>query len=282
MAAPRPARRRLLDRGRDHVAELDVLRCSSILPRVIRETSSRSSTRRDEVADLALDHARARSRSDGSPRSRISCSAVTIGDKRVAQLVTEHREELVLCAVRPVGGIVDTCTIESGRDLLRDVMGERAVGGVARVARRQREREDPDLLAAHAQRQQHHEIGRARRRRGERAGDEVAPVRVLLDVDADLGRVQALAAFGGDDADDLGRGHDLAEPAHHALQRHQVLARGLELVAPARLARQRALQLIALGVHADVFASPSHTPRRARRNRAKRLDAPASANAPSE
>ena len=54
-----------------------VRRRSSILPRVIRDTSSRSSTRRVRCADLPLERRPARATS--APRSRISWIAVKIG-----------------------------------------------------------------------------------------------------------------------------------------------------------------------------------------------------------
>ena len=104
-------RARHLDRLRDDVGELDdAPSCSSTLPRVIRDTSSRSSTSRIRCATWRSMTVRSRS-SCASPRSFISCSAVRIGDERVAQLVTEHRQELVLGAVGGLGGLEQLGTL---------------------------------------------------------------------------------------------------------------------------------------------------------------------------
>ncbi len=77
-------------------------RLSCTFPRVIRDTSSRSST--SDTRCLTWRSMIVRSRSAPETlRSRISCSAVRIGAKRVSQFVAEHGQELVLRAVRRFG-----------------------------------------------------------------------------------------------------------------------------------------------------------------------------------
>ena len=79
-------------------------RCGSlrswILPRVIRETSSRSSTSRARCLTCRSMTSRAHSRSllRLRPAER-AATALLIGGQRVAQLVGEHGQELVLAAV---------------------------------------------------------------------------------------------------------------------------------------------------------------------------------------
>ena len=74
---------------------------SSILPRVMRETSSRSSTRRTMCADLPLHHARAARSTRSSPAPAHAQHVQRVADRRqrIAQLVRQHRQELVLAAV---------------------------------------------------------------------------------------------------------------------------------------------------------------------------------------
>ena len=77
-------------------------RCTSITPRVMRETSSRSSTRRTRCVDLPLHDCRRRPRRGlrvACRRSFSSCSRVEQRRERIAQLVAERREELVLALV---------------------------------------------------------------------------------------------------------------------------------------------------------------------------------------
>ena len=98
-AAGSPSRRRARRRRAGRRAR----GCSSILPAVMRDTSSRSSTRRDEVRDLALDDARARAPSARAVAARHQLERGDDRRERVAQLVAEHREELVLGAVGDLG-----------------------------------------------------------------------------------------------------------------------------------------------------------------------------------
>ena len=76
-------------------------RRSSILPRVMRETSSRSSTRRTICVDLALHDRRAPARlrlAGVAPRAG-AASALRIGASGLRSSWREHGEELVLAAV---------------------------------------------------------------------------------------------------------------------------------------------------------------------------------------
>ena len=77
-------------------------RRSSTLPRVMRETSSRSSTSADQVLDLALDDA---ALALGGVHAAQPQQLQRREDRRerVAQLVAEHRQELVLGAVGGFG-----------------------------------------------------------------------------------------------------------------------------------------------------------------------------------
>ena len=88
---------------RDDLGELDAARVrSSILPRVMRETSSRSSTRRTRCSTWRSMTAR----SLGARRVAAQLHQLQRGQdrrQRIAQLVAEHREELVLRAVRLLG-----------------------------------------------------------------------------------------------------------------------------------------------------------------------------------
>ena len=97
-AAGGPSRRPRHDRRASSTARC----CSSILPRVIRETSSRSSTRRDRWLDLALDHLAGALDARGVVRGAASAARAAVRDRRqrVAQLVGQHRQELVLAAAR--------------------------------------------------------------------------------------------------------------------------------------------------------------------------------------
>ena len=75
---------------------------STILPWVMRETSSRSSTSRARWRHLALDRRRAPTRCAASVGADAAHHLDRVADRRerVAQLVREHREELVLAPVR--------------------------------------------------------------------------------------------------------------------------------------------------------------------------------------
>ena len=110
---------------------------SSTLPRAMRDTSSRSSTSRVEVVDLALD--------DGALALGSFAAAqphqLQRGEdrrERVAQLVPEHREELVLRAVRRLRGLAQRVHLLPGHDQGRHVRGddEDAVDGAVDVAER--------------------------------------------------------------------------------------------------------------------------------------------------
>ena len=115
---------------------------SSILPRVMRETSSRSSTRRTRCVHLALDDRAARA---GRAPSRAAVISSQRGDdrrERVAQLVAEHRQELVLGAVRALGLLacrlgfgIEPCVVERERGAAGDVTEQRRVVGADGAAR---------------------------------------------------------------------------------------------------------------------------------------------------
>ena len=77
-------------------------RSSEILPRAMRDTSSRSSTRRTTCRTCRSMSARSCSKML-LPRSCITCKRRQDRRQRVAQLVAEHRQELVLGARRLLG-----------------------------------------------------------------------------------------------------------------------------------------------------------------------------------
>ena len=132
-------------------------RRSCILPRVMRETSSRSSTRRARCVDLALDDLARRAAASARRCRRGAKISLRVADRRerVAQLVGEHREELVLA---PVG-----------------LAARSRAAGVAHLvlalarAQRRAHRGDDSVGHAHRPLEQGHVAERLHRRRGARA-----------------------------------------------------------------------------------------------------------------
>ena len=100
--------------------ELDLAR---VHPRDVEQIVE---ARRDEVCDLALDHLVLEA-------VQARCAA---GDQlhrrqdrreRVAQLVTEQREELVLRAARGEGLLLEAPALDDDRDAPRELLGEREI-----------------------------------------------------------------------------------------------------------------------------------------------------------
>ncbi len=168
------------------------------------------------------------------------------------------------------------------RDLLRDVGGERLLEWIEAALLGEPEREHADPEAADDQRQhrdgarrQRREPGLLARDRGGRAepqrpravgrrrrglaGREVVPLAALLDEHRGPRRAERLLGLGDHDRAQVRERDHLAEPRHHALEHHQVIARRLELVAEPGLARERRAQELDLGLQ-----PPGRLDRRAR------------------
>ena len=132
-----------LDRLLDDRRQLDVARLrSSILPRVMRLTSSRSSTRRDSWPTWRSIISDACAQRGPSPRAEPQRpQRVADRRERVAQLVGQHRQELVLAAVR-LGQV--------GRELAQVVLQPLPLGDVLADGReatgRPRRRAAQDLV----------------------------------------------------------------------------------------------------------------------------------------
>ena len=143
-ALPSISGRARLDRARRRRRRRRPARsASSILPRVMRDTSSRSSTRRDQLLRPGgRCTSRAQStRSLGAPDVAARASGVADRRERVAQLVREHREELVLAPVGLLDLAVEPGVVERDGRAAGESSASASASASKRVAPVMRERE---------------------------------------------------------------------------------------------------------------------------------------------
>ena len=145
---------------------------SSILPRVIRDTSSRSSTRRTSCFNWRAISSRAHASFPGSSSlMRRMCTALLIGASGIAQLVREHREELVLALVLLLDLAKQQRIVERGRRAGRELRHHRERIRIEAARRRfEPERQHAELAATNQQRHEHQRMrGKAARQRNTRS-----------------------------------------------------------------------------------------------------------------
>ena len=96
----------------------------SILPRVIRDRSSRSSTRRVSCLSCRPMTSRAQATCSAAVFRPQHVHGVRDRGERIAKLVRQHREELVLALVRLLDAVIEQRIVERCRSPAGDVAGE--------------------------------------------------------------------------------------------------------------------------------------------------------------